>query len=391
MLKFILPEIMQILPILQLMIVSQKGALIRMKRILAAAMILSLLFSSFACLTDSDPAQENPPVIETEAPMPELNEVPTPEPTVSAEPDEPESTTELQLKTETWHGYTCLFPETFEIQTVVDQNLSATEEALLKLDMNALQTIGLTDMDYYLVAESMLNGQDLMIWYLAADGWDDKPKDFDIAESNVVAPGIESVHYYNRNYDSYICIAKLNTIGTNTLFLAASSMTKEGTADFDSIVKQFVTINGDFASSDTDILNGKYGKSKVFTGDGYQITLTEQFTEQKSEMGFDGYYTSYFGAVIIKIEPFTLKKGLEDETVEEYVTGVIKNNQTDAQPEERDELLFYRYKRDGMCGWNYAFKGDKAFYLVQFLCRDVDASEFEDLFFTIAKMMKVDD
>ena len=303
---------------------------------------------------------------------------------------EDEKYSEHQLKTQTWQGYTCLFPETFEIQAVMDQKLSATEEALLKLDMEALQTVGLTDMDYYLVAESMLNGQDLLTWYLAADGWDDKPEDFDTAESVEIAPGIVSVHYYNRNYDSYICIAKLNTIGTNTLFLAASSITKAGTADFDGIAKEFLAMNGDFAPNDTGILNGKYGKSKVFAGDGYQITLTEQFSEQKSEMGFDGYYTAYFGAVMLKIEPFTLKKGWENETVAEYIAGVIKNNRTDAKPEEKDGLVFYRYQRDGMCGWNFAFKGEKAFYLVQFLCREADASELEELFFSIAKTIKVE-
>lgn len=297
---------------------------------------------------------------------------------------------ELQLKSQTWQGYTCLFPETFEIQAVTDQKLSATEESLLKLDMDALQTIGLTDMDYYLVAESMLNGQDLLTWYLAADGWDDQPEDFDTAESVEIAPGIVSVHYYNRVYDSYICIAKLHTIGTNTLFLAASSMTKAGTADFDGIAKEFLAMNGDFKSNDTGILNGKYGKSKVFTGDRYQITLTEQFTEQKSEMGFDGYYTSYFGAVMIKIEPFTLEKGLENETVADYIGDVIQNNRTDARPEERDGLVFYRYKRESMCGWNFVFKGEKAFYLVQFLCREADESELEELFFSIAKTIKVE-
>ena len=305
---------------------------------------------------------------------------------VPVDPERPD----LHLFTKEWQGYICLIPETFEIQTATDQKLSATEEALLKLDMVALQTVGLTDMDYYLVAESMLNGKDLLIWYLAADGWDDKPEDFDKAESVEIAPGIVSMHYYNRNNDSYICIAKLNTIGTNTLFLAASSMTKTGTADFDGIAKEFLAKNGDFAPSETGILNGKYGKSKVFAGDGYQITLTEQFSEQKSEMGFDGYYTAYFGAVMIKIEPFTLKDGLENETVTEYIANVIKNNRTDAKPEEKDGLVFYRYQREGMCGWNFAFKGEKAFYLVQFLCREADASELEELFFSIAKTIKVE-
>ena len=303
-------------------------------------------------------------------------------------PEDPEQP-ELQLKTQEWQGYDCLIPETFEIQAIRDQKLSATEKALLKLDMDALQTVGLTDMDYYLVAESMLNGKDLLTWYLTEDGWDDKPEDFDTAESVEIVPGIVSVHYYNRNYGSYICIAKLNTIGTNILFLSASSLTKDGTADFDSIVKQFVKINGDFAPSDNDILNGKYGISKVFSGDGYQITLTEQFSEQKSEMGFDGYYTSYFGAVMIKIEPFTLKAGLADKTLTEYIQDVIRNNSSDAQPEERDGLIFYRYRRSGMCGWNYAMKGEDAFYLVQFMCREADESELTDLFFAFAKSMKI--
>lgn len=310
------------------------------------------------------------------------------EPEAAAVPDDPERP-DLQLKTQTWQGYTCLVPETFDVMAAMDQELSATEKALLMWDTDALQTVGLTDMDYYLVAESMLNGKDLLTWYLTADGWDDKPEDFDTAESVEIVPGIVSVHYYNRNYDSYICIAKLNTIGTNILFLSASSLTKDGTADFDSIVKRFVKMNGDFAPSDNDILNGKYGKSKVFAGDGYQITLTEQFSEQKSEMGFSGYYTAYFGAVMIRIEPFTLEAGFADKTLTEYMENVIRNNNSDAQPEERNGLIFYRYRRDGMCGWNFAFKGDTAFYLVQFMCREADESELTDLFFAFAKSMKI--
>ncbi len=70
---------------------------------------------------------------------------------------------------------------------------------------------------------------------------------------------------------------------------------------------------------------------------------------------------------------------------------MIRNNNSDAQPEERDGLIFYRYRRDGMCGWNFAFKGDTAFYLVQFMCREADESELTDLFFAFAKSMKIMD
>lgn len=132
-----------------------------------------------------------------------------------------------------------------------------------------------------------------------------------------------------------------------------------------------------------------YGKSKTFSGKGYQITLTDRFSEQKSEMGFDSYYTADFGAVMIKIEPFSLNTRFADETLKEYLQDVIRNNNTDAQPEERDGLVFYRYRRNGICGWNFAMKGEDAFYLVQFMCREADESEFTDLFFAFAKSMTI--
>ena len=92
---------------------------------------------------------------------------------------------------------------------------------------------------------------------------------------------------------------------------------------------------------------------------------------------------------MIKIEPFTLNTRFADETPKEYLQDVIRNNNSDAQPEERDGLIFYRYRRDGMCGWNFAFKGDTAFYLVQFMCREADESELTDLFFAFAKSMTI--
>ena len=134
---------------------------------------------------------------------------------------------------------------------------------------------------------------------------------------------------------------------------------------------------------------GSFGNSKVFTGDGYQITLTDRIAETKSELGFDGYYTSDFGAVMIKIEPFTLEEGLAEKTIGEYVDAVIRNNQVDTQAEERDGFVFYRYRRDGLCGWNYAFKGTDAFYLVQFLCLETDESALTDVYFDFARSMTV--
>ena len=136
--------------------------------------------------------------------------------------------------------------------------------------------------------------------------------------------------------------------------------------------------------------NSYSGESKEFTGDGWKITLTDRFTEAESEMGFDGYYTSPYCGVMILKEPFSLQKGLEDQTLEEYIVCVMENNNQAGHGLEMDGLIYYRYTRDGRSGWNYAFKGSEAFYLVQFICRDEDTEQLEDLIFFFAKSVTVE-
>ena len=139
----------------------------------------------------------------------------------------------------------------------------------------------------------------------------------------------------------------------------------------------------------TNTVPDSLGEEKVFTCEGLTITLTDQFQEQKSQMGFDGYYASAFSGVMVKAEPFSLEEGLENETLAEYIGNVIENNGEDAAPEEKEGLVFYRYNNGGNAGWNYAFKGTDAFYLVQFICREDHASELEDFFFNAAKSIAV--
>lgn len=131
------------------------------------------------------------------------------------------------------------------------------------------------------------------------------------------------------------------------------------------------------------------GESKTFSGDGYSVTLTDQFVEKDSQMGFDGYYVSEYCGVMVLVEPFSLEEGLEDESIAEYIQNVIHNNGQDAAPEEKDGLTYYKYYRGGNVGWNFAYKGSDAFYLVQFICVEAHESKLSNAVFTFAESVAV--
>ncbi len=160
----------------------------------------------------------------------------------AAIPEDPEHPA-LRLKTYAWQGYTCLVPETFDVWAAMDRELSATEEALLMWDTDALEHVGLVDLNYAQIPESELVGQDLLAWYLGNQKSDDTPKEYDRPIEREIAPGVVSLHYRHRQTHSYVCIAKLCSDGTNALLFCASSFTKDGTADFDSIAKRFLEMN----------------------------------------------------------------------------------------------------------------------------------------------------
>ena len=143
------------------------------------------------------------------------------------------------------------------------------------------------------------------------------------------------------------------------------------------------------------ILNeSSIGRSQVFEGDGYTITLRNIFREQESEMGFDAYYNSSVCGVMVLKEPFSLEEGLQDMPLVEYVEGVIQNNGHDAHPLETDGLIYYRYSREysgqPVSGWSYSFKGSDAFYVFQFVCLASDAEKLADTIFFFAKSVTVE-
>lgn len=137
--------------------------------------------------------------------------------------------------------------------------------------------------------------------------------------------------------------------------------------------------------------NNTIGETKIFEKDGIKLTLTDHFIEKESEVGFDAYYVSNFGAVVVLKEAFSLEEGLEDLTLEEYISSVIQNNgHTNIQPQNKDGLWFYISDKNGTRRFSYSYKGSDAFWIVQFLCKTQDAPQLEDLFSLWADCVEVE-
>ncbi len=151
-----------------------------------------------------------------------------------------------------------------------------------------------------------------------------------------------------------------------------------------------LTMSGCF--SDIMVLpsDSTVGESKTFEKDGIKLLLTDKFTETKSEMGFDAYYTSDFCGVVVLKEEFSLKPGLAERPLEEYVANVIKNNgHTDIKPQNEGDLWYYVKDTGANCAYSFSYKGSDAFYIVQFLLRKADVAMFEDQIFLWANAVEV--
>ena len=133
------------------------------------------------------------------------------------------------------------------------------------------------------------------------------------------------------------------------------------------------------------------GEPRKYQKDGLTITLTDRFKEQESELGFDAYYTSDFGAVMVLKEEFTLEEGLAEKELSEYIKSVIANNgHTDIQPKNRDGLWYYYKDNGNLRYYSYCFKGTDAFWIVQFGCFKSQVVMMEDQIFFWAKSVEVE-
>ena len=132
------------------------------------------------------------------------------------------------------------------------------------------------------------------------------------------------------------------------------------------------------------------GQAKKFEKDGFSILLTDKFTEEQSQRGFDAYFVADFCGVVVLKEEFTLEEGLAEKSVEEYTISVIANNgYTDINPQTKDGLCFYERTSDSSYARSYCYKGSDAFWIVQFLCNPSDSKTFEDIFYLWAQSVEV--
>ena len=132
------------------------------------------------------------------------------------------------------------------------------------------------------------------------------------------------------------------------------------------------------------------GQAKRFEKDGFSILLTDKFTEEQSQRGFDAYYVSDFCGVVVLKEEFTLEEGLAEKSPEAYLQSVIENNgHTDVSPQTKDGLWFYERNTDSSYARSYCYKGSDAFWIVQFLCHPSDAKTLGDTFYLWAQSVEV--
>ncbi len=133
------------------------------------------------------------------------------------------------------------------------------------------------------------------------------------------------------------------------------------------------------------------GESKTFEADGITLLLTDRFVEQESEVGFDAYYVSDFCGVMVLKEEFTLKEGLSEKPLSEYIEGVIENNgHTNIEPQNKDGLWFYVKDNDDTRIYSYSYKGSDAFFIVQFACYLADIEALEDMIHLWAQAVEVE-
>ena len=132
------------------------------------------------------------------------------------------------------------------------------------------------------------------------------------------------------------------------------------------------------------------GQAKKFEKDVFSILLTDKFTEEESQMGFDAYFVADFCGVVVLREEFTLEEGLAEMSLEKYITNVIANNgYTDIAPQTKDGLWFYERTSTTSYAQSFCYKGSDSFWIVQFLCNPSDTELLGDTFYLWAQSVEV--
>ena len=134
---------------------------------------------------------------------------------------------------------------------------------------------------------------------------------------------------------------------------------------------------------------GCSAKAKTFTASGMTIELTEDFTE-KDMLGFTAVYQSEDVFVFALKEEFDI---LGDEmNVDEYAELVLEANQMDADVEHEGEHTYFTFDKTvsgkDMTYTAVLYKGEDAYWMIQFACLSKDYDKLEDTIFGYANSVE---
>lgn len=124
-------------------------------------------------------------------------------------------------------------------------------------------------------------------------------------------------------------------------------------------------------------------KDKTFTSEGMAVTLTTEFQKTKMQNYTVAYKTRDVMVVALK-ENFELVDGFENYTLDQYLDAVLQANKlNDSAAVKADGLVGFVYNATDPATkqeyryYNYVYKADDAFWLVQFVVLSQNAEQYE--------------
>ena len=134
------------------------------------------------------------------------------------------------------------------------------------------------------------------------------------------------------------------------------------------------------------LLFGDSKKEKVFSTNGLNITLTEDFQEvDPEELGYTAAFGSKRVIVLALKEPFTIFEGFTDLTVDDYLDLVLLSNSGRGAEKTKIngmDCIVYDYTNTETSQTfhyvAYPYKSNNSFWLVQFATLKNDAQKYTD-------------
>ena len=133
----------------------------------------------------------------------------------------------------------------------------------------------------------------------------------------------------------------------------------------------------------------------VFYGDGFEITLTEEFWLNEDMEGFTACYDSRNVAVFVREEEFSLLDGFANKTLREYAELILENNGFNYEIKTNGDLMYFEYTYfDEASGesyhyTNFVYKGDDAFWFLQFAFNEKSSDKYSEKVFEWAASVDV--